>query len=184
MSKRALVAIDASNIKYFLKKEGWWIDWSKFKTYFESLYDYTNLNYYEGIRSKTTFFSYNKTATLKEFEEAREKKLHFFKALRSAGFKVVNKLTTSVYDKTQGEMKHKCNFDVEIAVDAIDRLNNYDEFILCSGDGDFVRLLRYLKGHGKKTVVVAAKDRLSKSLVKVSNNVIFLENIRTQIEMK
>jgi uncharacterized LabA/DUF88 family protein len=121
-------------------------------------------------------------ATLEDFEKAREIKLDFFKELRSIGFKVVNKLTMSVYDETQGEMKHKCNFDVEITVDAIDRLNHYDEFILCSGDGDFVKLLRYLKGHQKRTVVVAGEERLSQFLVKVSNKKIFLEDIRAEIE--
>ncbi len=182
MPRRAFVAIDASNFKYFLWKQHWRIDWDKFKAYFERLYDYVNFNYYEGIRSKATFFAFNKIATIQDFEEAREKKLDFFKELKSKGFKVVKKLTMTVYDQTKGEMKHKCNFDVEITVDAIDKLNSYDDFILCSGDGDFVKLIRYLKGHKKKTIVIAGEERFSQFLINASNKKISLENIRPEIE--
>jgi len=184
MIKKALVLIDASNLKYYLWEQGWWIDWEKFKTYFEGIYDNIEFIYYEGLRSKATFFDYKHDATLQEFIEARKKKLEFFKSLKSLGFKVVNKLITRVYDVTEGKMKHKCNFDVEITIDTIDQMNKYDEFILCSGDGDFVKLIKYLKGHKKRTVVIAPKKRLSNTLAKTSNRVIFLESLKTQIEKK
>ena len=78
----------------------------------------------------------------------------------------------------------KCNFDVEITITAIDQMGTYDEFILCSGDGDFVKLLKYLKAHKKKTVVVAPGRRLSWILAKTSNRIIYLEDLRIQIEEK
>ena len=56
MSKKALIAIDASNLKYYLKEKGWRINWSKFQAYFGNLYDEIRIIYYEGIRSKAAFF--------------------------------------------------------------------------------------------------------------------------------
>lgn len=48
----------------------------------------------------------------------------------------------------------KCNFDVEICVDAIRRADQYDTFCLLSSDADFVHLLRYLRGRGKKIILI------------------------------
>ncbi len=48
----------------------------------------------------------------------------------------------------------KCNFDVEISVDAIRLMNAYDTICLLSSDADFVSLLRYLKSKGKKTILI------------------------------
>lgn len=50
----------------------------------------------------------------------------------------------------------KCNFDVEIAVDAIRRMPAYDTLVLLSGDADFVSLIRYLKKKGKKVILIKA----------------------------
>lgn len=48
----------------------------------------------------------------------------------------------------------KCNFDVEIAVDAIKLADRYDAFCLFSSDADFVHLARYLKSRGKKVILI------------------------------
>jgi len=50
----------------------------------------------------------------------------------------------------------KSNFDVEISVDAIRSLYNYETFCLLSGDSDFAMLLKYLKRKGKKVIVIAS----------------------------
>lgn len=50
----------------------------------------------------------------------------------------------------------KANFDVEIAVDAIRLMDQYDTLTLFSGDADFVALARYLKSKGKKVILVKA----------------------------
>lgn len=50
----------------------------------------------------------------------------------------------------------KSNFDVEISIDAIRLAEDYDTFCLFSGDSDFTALANFLKGKGKKIVIVAA----------------------------
>lgn len=64
--------------------------------------------------------------------------------------------TRDVYKDKNGDYVYipKCNFDVEITVDAIKLLDKYDSFCLFSGDADFVHLLRYLKGKGKKVILI------------------------------
>jgi predicted nuclease of predicted toxin-antitoxin system len=48
----------------------------------------------------------------------------------------------------------KCNFDVEISVDAIRRIDSYDTLVLFSGDADFVALARYIRKKGKKIILI------------------------------
>lgn len=46
------------------------------------------------------------------------------------------------------------------------------------GDGDFVRLIKHLKGKHKNVVVVAGKDRLSKGAERAASDVIHLKDIK------
>ncbi len=48
----------------------------------------------------------------------------------------------------------KCNFDVEICVDAIRLINKYDTFYLFSSDADFISLMKFLKNNRKKVILV------------------------------
>jgi len=50
----------------------------------------------------------------------------------------------------------KSNFDVEISIDSIRLLNNYDTFCLLSSDSDFARLVEFLKKRGKKVIIIAS----------------------------
>jgi uncharacterized LabA/DUF88 family protein len=64
----------------------------------------------------------------------------------------------------------KCNFDVEISVDATKMLEKYDTFCLLSGDADFTYLNTYLRSRGKKIILlksghITAQLRASTDLV-------------------
>jgi len=50
----------------------------------------------------------------------------------------------------------KSNFDVEISIDSIRLLNNYDTFCLLSSDSDFARLVEFLKKRGKKVIIITS----------------------------
>ena len=75
------------------------------------------------------------------------------------------------------------NFDVEITIDALDNIGNYDCFVLASGDGDFVKLVKYLKGMRKKAVIIAPSERLSWNLEKAANQVIYLDDLEDHIRL-
>lgn len=83
--------------------------------------------------------------------------------------KNLQKIKHYLHEKTEG-IKHlqtdnegkffveirKCNFDVEIAVEAISMLNHYDTFCLYSGDADFAYLNNFLRKKGKKIILIKA----------------------------
>lgn len=100
---------------------------------------------------------------------------------RKSGFKVVTKEIKMIpqYDedgKFAGKFP-KCNFDVEITMDILSKIGEYDAIMLFSGDSDFGALLKHVKSLGKKIVVVCTRDRMSTELEEVANKFIPAETL-------
>ena len=74
----------------------------------------------------------------------------------------------------------KCNFDVEISVDAIKMLEHYDTFCLFSGDADFVYLNNFLKKKGKKIIIVKG-GYITNKLRQSADLIINAQNIKKNI---
>lgn len=77
----------------------------------------------------------------------------------------------------------KCNFDVEICVDAVRLLSVYDTICLLSGDADFVHLLRYLRKSGKKTILIKGGHVLY-SLAQATDLMVNAQDIKRFIAIK
>lgn len=71
----------------------------------------------------------------------------------------------------------KCNFDIEISVDAIKMIDHYDTFCIFSGDADFVYLNNFLKKRGKKIIIVKGGYITSK-LRETANLIINAQRIK------
>lgn len=74
----------------------------------------------------------------------------------------------------------KCNFDVEISIDAVKIIKGYDTICLLSGDADFVYLLRYLKQIGKKIILIKGGHVVTQ-LKDAANLVINAQDIKKYI---
>lgn len=74
----------------------------------------------------------------------------FFEALTNLGIETREKELQEFYDGQK-----KADWDVGIVIDAIRSSTSCDVIILCSGDGDFIPLVEYLKNQGKKVEVIA-----------------------------
>lgn len=78
----------------------------------------------------------------------------YFATLRSHGFKLVRK-SVRRFKEDDGTVTMKANADMELAVDALLQSANVDRVILCTGDGDFVRLVTALQDQGRRVEVIA-----------------------------
>ena len=58
-------------------------------------------------------------------------------------------------------LQPKANFDVEITVDVLERIDSYDNFILFSGDGDFVFLVEKIQEYGKQVIAISGRKYFS-----------------------
>jgi len=74
----------------------------------------------------------------------------------------------------------KCNFDVEITLDALRRLKDYDTFLLLSSDRDFEKLLLFLKRKNKKVILIGG-GYISNDLRKYAHRFVHANRIKDSI---
>lgn len=89
----------------------------------------------------------------------------FFEALLQNGIELKIK---DVQEFSSGQKK--ADWDVGMAVDAISLSTKVDTIILATGDGDFVPLVEYLRGHGVRCEVVAFSGSTNAQLKAVADD--------------
>ncbi len=83
----------------------------------------------------------------------------FFDALSNLGIETRVRELQEFYDGQK-----KADWDVGIVIDAIRTAQGVDVVVLCSGDGDFIPLVDYLKNQGKRVEVMAFGKTTSSAL--------------------
>ena len=99
--------------------------------------------------------------------ESHHKFLWFLKKILK--FKLETKALKEYLDHSKENPHRKANFDVEISVDAVYSMKEYDTFILFSGDCDFEYLIRFLRGKGKRVLVFSKSGHIAKELPPAAN---------------
>jgi uncharacterized LabA/DUF88 family protein len=89
----------------------------------------------------------------------------FFDALTDIGFE-----TRIKEIRTFGDGSKKADWDVGMSLDAVSLAPHVDAIALCTGDGDFARLARYLKHEGVKVEVYAFAESTAESLIAASDD--------------
>jgi uncharacterized LabA/DUF88 family protein len=93
-----------------------------------------------------------------ETEEGKEK--DFISALEELGYEV----RTKPLQIFKGGAK-KGDWDVGLSIDVVRLTPLLDTVVLVSGDGDYVDLLEYLRGQGRRTEVISFAQSTSKKLL-------------------
>lgn len=75
----------------------------------------------------------------------------------------------------------KCNFDVEISVDAMRLIRAYDTLCLLSGDADFAALVQHLKAKEGKKVILIKGGRIDGSLGRLLDLKIDASQVKSDI---
>ena len=133
---RVAVFIDGANLFYTQKSLGWNIDFVKLRQQFEVFGDIVFNTYYTG-----------------ESAPPDTKEANFQTFLMNNGYALETKTIKEIMDDETGEIIRKANLDIEIVLDMVNQVENYDIAILVSGDGDFLRALQILKARGKRVLV-------------------------------
>jgi uncharacterized LabA/DUF88 family protein len=84
----------------------------------------------------------------------------FFEALVDIGFETHIKEI-----KTFPDGSKKADWDVGMSLDAVSLAPHVDTVVLCTGDGDFARLCRYLKHEGVRVEVICFSESTADELV-------------------
>jgi uncharacterized LabA/DUF88 family protein len=153
---RVSVFIDASNVFFINKKLRVRIDYAKVLQFFR------------------TFDPEAKCYLYSAFQEGLEKQAEYLDDLVKSGLVVRRKplkfITTGpMTEENVATGFYKGNMDVELVLDAIRLMSQYDTFVLFSGDSDFYALLKYLQEHDKEVVVLSRYGFVAEELKTIGN---------------
>lgn len=153
-SKKVGVFVDAGNLYHTASMAGMHIDFEQFINWFKTYTRKVKVNFYTAYNPED------------------EKQAEFLRDLRSYGYDIVKK-PIKIFENSK-----KGNMDIELAVDALKQKEEYDIFVLVSGDGDFHYLMKELEeSAGKKTVIMSVGGFTSYDLHQDAGNYFFLDRI-------
>lgn len=165
-SVKTYAFIDASNIIYGTRDEGWKVDFKKLYTYLKERFQCKTIYYFAGI------------------EKDNLKQQKFYNILEKLGYDLKLKLV-KLYKQENGSTVRKANCDVDLTFYAMRDINEYNRVIFLSGDGDFEILLKYLLEQKIKVSVIANGKRTAKEIRRlIGPNFTPIESLRKILEYK
>jgi uncharacterized LabA/DUF88 family protein len=138
MSNRIALFIDGANLYATSRALGFDIDFKRLIAEFQGRGTLVRAFYYTAIIEDQEYSSIRPLVDWLDYN----------------GYTVVTKATKEYFD-TGGRRKVKGNMDVELAVDAMELVEQIDQMVLFSGDGDFRALVRAVQRHGVHVTVIS-----------------------------
>ena len=179
---KTLVVIDWANVYGWSRRLGWDIDIKKLFKYLKSHKEIYDIRFYfgkepgnpksESFHRKIKKIGYTLISKEVKWIPVKIDTNYFKKSIKNTllqhGFKQdFFKIFFNQLKKDRNLRRRKCDFDCEIAIDVMKRLNEFDCLILFSGDGDYAALIQEVIECGKQAIVVAFKNALGKEYGKI-----------------
>ena len=158
---KVYVFIDAANILYSQQSLGWRVDYKRLKEYFKKECDLQALYFYTGRVG------------------ANDKQNSFLKKLEHLGYIVKAKEVKRIR-VSKSAYEWKGNLDVELTIDVLGNIRDFETLVLMSGDSDFAPLLDAVKAQYKRVLVMSTKGHVAKELLDRAKY-INLKKIKDQI---
>lgn len=165
LTKQVALFIDGGNLYHAAKSLGFKVDFLRLKEYFCSAETLYKAFYYTAYDPSEGFI------------------IKIIDWLKYNGFTVVTKEVKRIANAFI-----KGNMDVELTVDMLLNMDNYDRAILFSGDGDFTRCVSVLQKRNKIVHVVSTEKSdpplMAQELKNQADSFIDLADIIPQINQK
>lgn len=191
---KTLVIVDWANVYGWFEKLKWEIDEKKLFKYLKSYSQIKEIRFYFGVEKgnkkseefqkrikKIGYVLVSKdvkrvpvTLDRTHFKEFLSKLFSLANILESSNSKIANLLRQLPKNPIY---RRKCDFDCEISIDVMKNLNNYDGFILFSGDGDYAALIKEIINNQKQAIVVALKNSMGKEYTDIKKG-LFICNVK------
>jgi len=159
---RLFVVIDAANLEKSAQGLNMKVHYTRLKRFFRESSNLKEMRFY------TAAFS-------------TERHYDFLESLRRKGYYLVTKPIKEISDKKSEGKLRKANFDVEIAMDVLDHLKEFDVLILFSGDSDFDCLVKRVRSRGKRVYVFSTRYHVSRELIKSCNHYFDIRKLKKEI---
>lgn len=106
------------------------------------------------------------------------------------GFELITKRVKYIPDsKYETGFIKKCNLDIEMALDLIKEIANYDKAVIFSGDGDLACVIKHIKEiYNKEFYIFCARNHLGKELVdakaeNIIKDILFVEDFEYRLSL-
>ena len=153
--------IDASNIIYGARNEGWFIDQRKLIKYLKKKFSVSKAFFYYGE------------------DVGNEKQTKFLKKLKSFGY------TLRVKKIKKFARQWKANCDVDLTMDMLLMAKEYNKAIVLTGDGDFAPLFTYLISKKKDVVIISSPKSTAREIKMIAGDRhIDFQSLRYFLEFK
>ena len=152
--------IDGQNLNLGIQELGWKLDFRRFRVYLSEKYGVAKAYYFIG------------------FVEGNN---DLYASLQSSGYILIFKPT---FRNREGKVKGNC--DAELVLQTMIDLNEYDQAVIVTGDGDFYCLVGYLRKLGKLRCLLAPNIHKYSGLLKKSaqDKLAFMNDLRGKLEYK
>jgi len=159
---RLFVVIDAANLEKSAQSLNMKVHYTRLKRFFRESGDLKEIRFY------TAAFSTNRHED-------------FLESLRRRGYHLITKPVKEIANKNIEFRIRKANFDVEITMDVLDHLSEFDVLILFSGDSDFDCLVRRVRDRGKRVFVFSTRYHISRELIYSCNHYFDIRKFKESI---
>jgi predicted RNA-binding protein with RPS1 domain/uncharacterized LabA/DUF88 family protein len=164
--ERVALFIDGNYIHPAQRFLRWSIDWLKFRQYFDDEYNLIEADYYRTLRNP----------------HAPEER-NFGKFLATNGYHLRENVAQREVDKVTGEQVQTNSLDVDLVVDALTSIDQWDMAILVTGSASFVPLVRALRDKSKVVQIYATPGYASQEMVEIAgDDMVELDTIREMVE--
>ncbi len=154
-------------VKHKIQRVGIFVDVSNMYMSAQNLY-HTNVDFRQVMKEAVAGRNLVRAfAYVVETEGGKEK--DFLKALEDLGYEVRSKPLQVFKSGAK-----KGDWDVGLSIDVVRLMPLLDTIVVVSGDGDYVDLLDYIRGHGRRTEVMAFQQTTSHRLIEEADEFIDL----------
>lgn len=152
--------IDSQNLNLGIQKQGWKLDYKKFRVYLHEKY---------GVEKAYMFIGF----------VALNQKL--YNKLQEAGF--ILKFKPTIPD---ADGKIKGNVDADLVLQTMIDIAEYEQAVIVSSDGDFYSLVQHLGEKDKLRTVMSPNTKECSSLLKqvAKDKINFMNDLRTKLEYR
>lgn len=155
--KKLSVFIDASNLWQAQKAKGLFFDYEKLKFFLKKNFnaDHITIFYYTAYPAKGT----------RDYDTAGKHAFYTY-LKKGLGFIVQKKelKRITVHSNEGDSIVEKGNMDVEMTIDVIHTMKEYDIAVMFTGDSDFLALINYIRRANKKVYIFSSKNNISEEL--------------------
>ncbi|MFH1609054.1 MAG: NYN domain-containing protein [Candidatus Bipolaricaulota bacterium] len=160
MELKAAALVDVQNIQETFERQGYEVRYDALKEYIKRQH---------GLDEREVKF-----LAFIPYRRDDERRMRLIDALSFMGFRVITK---PVREHADGGMK--ANMDTDLVLEAVNLADLVEEFVLVTGDSDFVTLVDYLSRRGKRvTVLGPGRGSTSVELIRASDHYQNLDEIQ------